>query len=284
MNEFTIVIPTADRPRLLREAVISAITASQGIGQVLVVDDGMTYNASDALDNLGAKNVNVIRNSRHKGPAGARNTGVEHARGDIIFFLDDDDLLLSDYCVRILSSALHHASEPKFGFSAAINGRSPMKEGKTGPIDRSLSFTSILPGFGMGTWILKKEFLAAGGIREDMAINEDTEFFLRIYSNNINAWYEAQAGVHLRPKNYSPTEMKSTTRLSSAQSRAAAFESILKIHSAILRSDPKYQSKLVHRVIKYRVRLRQRVYAISFALSNGGVMHFLHALLRPAHT
>jgi glycosyltransferase involved in cell wall biosynthesis len=91
----TVVIPTLGRPALLEQAVQSVITQDYDgpVECLVVLDDAVT-----ALPTLAVAALNrtgrVVRNSRSPGPAGARNTGVLDARGEIVAFLDDDDVWL----------------------------------------------------------------------------------------------------------------------------------------------------------------------------------------------
>jgi glucosyl-dolichyl phosphate glucuronosyltransferase len=68
---------------------------------VLVVDhnDELLARASSELDG-----VHVIPNEERKGLSGARNTGVRHARGQIIAFLDDDAEARSGWLAGLLKA------------------------------------------------------------------------------------------------------------------------------------------------------------------------------------
>ncbi len=91
MTAVTAVIPTRDRPELLRRA-IDAVLAQEHPGPIEVV---VVYDRSDPDETLaradGDRTVRVIRNDRSPGLAGARNTGILAATGDLIGFCDDDD-------------------------------------------------------------------------------------------------------------------------------------------------------------------------------------------------
>lgn len=85
----SVVIPSKDRPEMVRRAVEAAL-AQQGLEfEVVVVDDGSQPPVSLGLDD---ERVRVIRHDAPQGVARARNRGVEEARGRWVAFLDDDDL------------------------------------------------------------------------------------------------------------------------------------------------------------------------------------------------
>lgn len=85
----TIVIPTVDRPALLKRAIESAL-AQEGVRfEVLVVDDGGGAGLELARSYARA-DVRGISSER-QGQVPARRLAVRTAKGDRIAFLDDDD-------------------------------------------------------------------------------------------------------------------------------------------------------------------------------------------------
>ena len=90
----SVVIPTKDRPEMLRRAVVSVIGQTYEPIELIVVDDGSAEPAREAIDDLGPGDLErfmVQRHERNQGGAAARNTGIREARGEYIAFLDDDD-------------------------------------------------------------------------------------------------------------------------------------------------------------------------------------------------
>jgi glycosyltransferase involved in cell wall biosynthesis len=87
--EFSIIVPTFGRPAFLAEAVASVLAQTLADFECIVVDDatpgGLTASVSDPR-------VRTIRRDSNGGPAAARNTGIEEARGRYLAFLDDDDV------------------------------------------------------------------------------------------------------------------------------------------------------------------------------------------------
>ena len=89
----SVVIATYNRPSACRAAVESVLAQRPLPLEVLVCDDASPREAAEDLrawcDSRQA--VEYIRLPENRGPAAARNAGIEHARGDWIAFLDDDD-------------------------------------------------------------------------------------------------------------------------------------------------------------------------------------------------
>lgn len=80
-----VVVPTRDRPELLRRTLAS-IAAQDYPGDVRTV---VVYDQSEPDPSL--RGVTVLRNGRTPGLAGARNTGILASNTDWIAFCDDDD-------------------------------------------------------------------------------------------------------------------------------------------------------------------------------------------------
>ena len=88
----SVVLPTCHRAQYLRAAVASVCAQTLSPSELLVVEDGT--GAEEALRPLCAVARLPIRllPGPRAGPAAARNVGLEAASGDLIAFLDDDDL------------------------------------------------------------------------------------------------------------------------------------------------------------------------------------------------
>jgi glycosyltransferase involved in cell wall biosynthesis len=87
----TAVIPTRDRPEMLRRAVAAVLDQDYaGDIECVVVFDQSDPAAIDVPLRPG-RTVRVIRNNRTPGLAGARNSGVDAATGELVAFCDDDD-------------------------------------------------------------------------------------------------------------------------------------------------------------------------------------------------
>ena len=91
MPTVSIIIPTRNRPQLLRRAVESARAAGRDI-EIIVVDDASADETASVCREL--PGIKCIRLERNQGTAGARNVGILASSADFVAFLDDDDLRL----------------------------------------------------------------------------------------------------------------------------------------------------------------------------------------------
>lgn len=89
----SVVIATMGRPAMLREAVRSILAQDhQEPVEVLVIYDGVEIDPLADMVVPENRSLRLMQNSRTKGLAGGRNTGILAATGDIVAFCDDDDL------------------------------------------------------------------------------------------------------------------------------------------------------------------------------------------------
>jgi len=100
VSELSVVIPTFDRPELLRETLASLAKQSVAPDEVVVVDNG-TVPASIAEDASRPFALRYFRIAARAGVAQARNFGAQQARGAYVAFLDDDDFWNPDYVERL---------------------------------------------------------------------------------------------------------------------------------------------------------------------------------------
>ena len=95
----SLIVTTCNRPDLLRRAVQSAFTQTYRDFEILIVDDASDGVATKAtVDSLIAAApaavkscISYIRHEDRLGLPSARNTGIAHATGRYVTFLDDDD-------------------------------------------------------------------------------------------------------------------------------------------------------------------------------------------------
>lgn len=101
--KISIIIPTYNRPDDLAKCIDSILKQTVKPQEIIVVDDGDLQ----SLPFISECKTLCIGYRYHKkkgnrGPAASRNIGARQARGDIVFFFDDDVVLFSNYIEEIM--------------------------------------------------------------------------------------------------------------------------------------------------------------------------------------
>lgn len=105
----SMIIAAHNRPQLLAETLASVRRQSYPVFETIVVDDGSTPAFElAALQAAGGPQVRLERHDQPRRTAGAKNRGIEVARGDLVSFVDDDDLLAPTYVEKAVAAMQRH--------------------------------------------------------------------------------------------------------------------------------------------------------------------------------
>lgn len=90
----SVVIPVYNREHLIARAIESVVAQSLAAGEIIVVDDASTDRTAEVVVGIGKRvsTVTLVCLKENVGAAKARNIGIENAKGDLIAFLDSDDV------------------------------------------------------------------------------------------------------------------------------------------------------------------------------------------------
>ena len=106
----SLVIPAYNSATTLGAAVSSALWQSYTRLEILVVDDGSTDGTADIANAYAAVDDRVRVLSQANGGVGsARNLGISHSTGDLLTFLDADDILLAEHVAALVQTWAHRA-------------------------------------------------------------------------------------------------------------------------------------------------------------------------------
>lgn len=106
----SIIITTYNRAEKLKNmALASAINQWTTFRdyEIIVVDDCSTDNTMDVVKEISSEfpevPISYIKHETNKYVGAARNTGVKYARGEYIVFIDDDDIIMSNFLLVMTS-------------------------------------------------------------------------------------------------------------------------------------------------------------------------------------
>lgn len=92
-NNISVVIPAYNCEQTISKTLKSILNQQQQPMEIIIVNDGSTDNTKELCEKYSNEyeNVKVINLKNNKGVSNARNTGVLHAKGNYIHFVDSDD-------------------------------------------------------------------------------------------------------------------------------------------------------------------------------------------------
>ena len=101
---FSVIIPSFNRPKLLRRALRSVLDQSFSDFEIIVVDDGSDPPLDKLLGNLGDEGRVRYLRQENLGPTEARKAGISAAKGLYVCCLDDDDEFLPHHLATLYES------------------------------------------------------------------------------------------------------------------------------------------------------------------------------------
>jgi glycosyltransferase involved in cell wall biosynthesis len=183
MEKFvSIIIPTFNRGYCLQKAIDSVLTQTYPYFELIVVDDGSDDNTAKLVKGYGADIVYLRQ--RNRGPAAARNSGVQASRYKLLSFLDSDDRFAENKLevqIRALqenpSYLISHTQEIWYRNGRILNQKIRHKKNDGNIFSQSLELCAV----GMSTAMMhRKIFERYGLFDEGYPCCEDYEFWLRV--------------------------------------------------------------------------------------------------------
>lgn len=109
--EVSFVVAAYNAADTIRRAILSALAQERVDLEVIVVDDCSTDGTSAVVEEIADPRVRLLRLAKNRGPGGARNAGLEAARGNWIAILDADDTITANRLSRMIDLATTAGAE-----------------------------------------------------------------------------------------------------------------------------------------------------------------------------
>lgn len=187
MTNATIIVPLYNKAASLRATINSALAQDVEGLEVLVVDDGSTDGSGELADELAsdARNVRVVHRT-NGGLAAARNTGLDHASGAYIHFLDADDSLPSGAIRALLEAERRHDLGGAVGAHEVIDPQGAPLERHEMTV-RSVGLDDLIDrtGFVVHQPITTRDAIGPVRFDETRRGYEDVDFWLRVAERGV---------------------------------------------------------------------------------------------------
>lgn len=183
----SVILPTYNRPDKLRDAIQSAADQTYSNIEIVVVDDGSDEEYVYDVVNSFSKsdNIQIRQHNKNRGVAAARNTGLDSASGELIAFLDDDDVWKPKKIEKQVHAMLSEDRPICYTWMDRVDENGNVTGGwrptESGMIHRE-DLDSGLPG--PPAFCYRMEVLnEVGGFDESLPILEDVDLGMRLLGN-----------------------------------------------------------------------------------------------------
>jgi|TARA_R110001583_G_scaffold16234_12_gene66274 glycosyltransferase involved in cell wall biosynthesis len=197
-----IVIPAYNPGEYLHECLISCVSQSYENFNIIVVDDNSTEDVERVVSNF--SEVSYIRNPKNLGPGASRNVGINNGSGDLISFIDSDDIMHQDK-LALSVERLSKSSEAGMccgNYRIMVNRQSIRPPFYKLPIDINYNLLMKQNFVASGSTTVRRSVIdEVGSFNEDYWIAEDYDLWLRIserypveYIHNVLYYYSIVPG------------------------------------------------------------------------------------------
>ena len=240
----SIIVRTKDRPALLRQALDSIVAQSYRPIEVVVVNDG-GEDASALLPTNHGLDLRYIDLGHNYGRAGAANRGVASASGQLIGFLDDDDLYFPDAIAALVREM--NAREVVYGnvvlrhYEVDGTERTDIPERHFARpysqeqlwVENYIPFNALL--------FRRNCFGAAGPFREDLPLCEDWEFLLRLSDRTAFHYVDHEVAIYrdfgsstVTGSRFNPQEMEAAMDKVMSERWAKVTPRVIRTHRTLI--------------------------------------------------
>lgn len=170
----SVVIPIFNGARFLPGVIQNILEQHYAPLEILIIDDGST-DATPMISKEYSDKARYVRQA-NLGPASARNTGLGLAKGDVVAFLDVDDVWPNDKLHHQVSRLLHHSDLDIIMGKVEFFADPPQTNPSLSPHIPQQSLINVY--FGSGVF-RKTVFSRVGQFDERLRYSEDHDWFLR---------------------------------------------------------------------------------------------------------
>ncbi len=241
--KISVVIPAYNSAEFICETLDSVIKQKFREHEIIVVNDGSpdTKQFERAIRPQ-LEDIVYIR-QRNAGAGQARNTAIRHARGQIIAFLDADDIWMPDFLASQLVFLERHNYDMVYCDAVLFGMHSAYRQTfmETAPSDGVADFESILDFrcnvITSGTMARKQSIIDAGLFESEYVRAHDFLLWLRMAKNGVKIGYQRKqlAKYRVRPDSLSGDSISRVEREIDAFERVRRMIDLTAEQHAIIR-------------------------------------------------
>ena len=98
--KYSVVIPLYNKAECVKHTIESVLAQTIDDFEIVVIDDGSTDSGASVVQGINDNRIRLIQ-QENQGVSAARNTGISNAKGEIVAFLDADDIWMPDFLATV---------------------------------------------------------------------------------------------------------------------------------------------------------------------------------------
>ena len=112
----SVIVPVYRVEQYLHKCLDSLVDQTYRNLEIILVDDGSPDTCGAICDAYAARDERIrVIHQENRGLSGARNTGLDHARGEFVAFVDSDDYLEKDMYAQLMAAAVGESADIVIG-------------------------------------------------------------------------------------------------------------------------------------------------------------------------
>lgn len=140
----TVIMPSYNAERFIAESVESVRAQTVADWELIIVDDGSSDGTLDVVAKFQRRDprIRLVAERANHGPAHARNLGLDQARGDLIGFIDSDDIWYPEKTAKQVTTMEHYQADISYtGYKRRRDGE---QDGTVVAVPAHVSYQSML--------------------------------------------------------------------------------------------------------------------------------------------
>ncbi|RUT02705.1 hypothetical protein DSM106972_056250 [Dulcicalothrix desertica PCC 7102] len=204
MKKVSVIIPLYNAEKYIAATIESVLAQTYKDFEILIIDDGSPDRSVEVCQQFTDPRIKIIHQA-NRGLPGARNTGIRHAQGDYLAFLDADDIWLP---TKLEKHVNHLDNSPTVGISFCYSAFINEEGNLTGLYQKPRKLYDITPSYvlcrnpvGNGSAaVIRREVFQGIEFQDDVyGIAENYYFDERLRrAEDIECWLRISILTHWR--------------------------------------------------------------------------------------
>lgn len=228
----SILIPCHNAAPWLAETLRAALAQTWPNLEIILIDDGSSDDSLVVASQFEHPNLRIIA-QRNQGAAATRNLALTLAQGEVIQFLDADDVLASDKIEQQMALLEQHPGCLISGAWARFYHHPQEANFTPEPLWRDMAPVDWLVCAWSGHWMMppaawlvpRSLIRAAGPWQTSLSLNDDGEYFARVVLASQGIRFCSAARSYYRSGNRNSLSGRKTIAAWASQYRALALQS-----------------------------------------------------------